>query len=204
MKLKFCGFRSKEDIKKALNCNIDYLGLIFANSKRKIDKYQGAEIIKEIDFGQVKLVGIFMDQSIDEVIDIAEFVKLNIIQIHGSESNEYLKELKIRTGKEIWRAIPGDEKSLEQFNLISADFVLIDSTKGGGSGEVADWELINKYEKDFNKPYFLAGGLGVNNIETAINKLKPYGLDICSGIEMDSAKNIELMREISRRVKNYG
>lgn len=204
MKLKFCGFKNKLDIENALTCNIDYLGLIFAESKRKIDKNKAFEIVKDLDFGNVKLVGVFMNQSLNEVLEISEFVNLDIIQIHGSESNEFLEELKNKTGKEIWRAIPGNEKCLESFNNIPADLVLIDSANGGGSGIIADWNLISTYENKFNKPYMLAGGLGIDNIKYAIKMLKPVGLDICSGIELDGVKNLELMRKISRMVKNDG
>lgn len=204
MKLKFCGFKTKEDIEQALTCNIDYLGLIFAKSKRQIDKYMGLEIIKDIDFGKVKLVGVFMDQSLEDVIETTKLLNLDVIQVHGSESFEYLSILKKRTNKEIWRAIPSNDDSLKSFNMIPADVVLIDSTKGGGSGELADWNLIRKYEKDFNKPYLLAGGLGLNCIDKEFGKLNPQGLDICSGIEINGSKNLELMKKISRMVKNDG
>ncbi len=201
MKLKFCGFKKREDIQKAITYNIDYLGLIFAKSKRQIDINKGLEIIKNLDFGEIKLVGVFMDQSLEFVIETTKVLNLDIIQIHGSESNEYLRVLKERTGKEIWKAIPSDEKSLIIFNNILADVIIIDSITGGGSGELANWELIRKYEKDFNKPYFLAGGLRIDNIEKVFSILKPEGLDLCSGIEIDGYKSIELMKEISRMVK---
>lgn len=204
MKLKFCGFKNKEDIEKALKCEVDYIGIVFANSKRKVDRKQAKEMIEGLDFGSVKLVGVFMDQDMEEVLETASFVDLNIIQLHGKESNKYIGTLKSRFDGEIWKAIPGSKESLKDFNNISADLVLVDSTKGGGSGEVADWELIERFQEDFNKPYFLAGGLSVGNILTALGKLRPAGLDISSGIEIDGNKSFELMNEISRMVKNDG
>lgn len=204
MKLKFCGFRTREDIEKAITCNIDYIGLIFADSKRKIDKYKAAEIIKDIDFGKIKLVGVFMNQSLNEVMEISEYVNLDVIQLHGLESNKYIEEVGIRTKKEIWKAISSDEKNLEQINEIEVETILIDSTKGGGSGKLADWSLIGKYEKQFNKSYFLAGGLRLSNIQDAISCLKPIGLDISSGIEINGIKDLELMKIISRMVKKNG
>ncbi|KAF0091646.1 MAG: phosphoribosylanthranilate isomerase [Fusobacteria bacterium] len=204
MKLKFCGFRSRIDIEKALKCEIDYLGIIFAKSKRKVDSEQAKAMIKGLDFGLVKLVGVFMDQRLEEVLEIAEYVGLEIIQLHGSESNDYIVELKSRFNGDVWKAIPGSEEYLIDFNEIPADLVLIDSTKGGGSGEAADWELIAKYQDNFKKPYFLAGGLKIDNIEAALQLLRPIGIDISSGIEIDGYKSLELMKEISRMVKNNG
>lgn len=204
MKLKFCGFKTRMDIEKALTCEMDYIGLIFAKSKRQVDKVLAKEMIAGLDFGKIKLVGVFMDQPLDDVIEIADFVGLDIIQIHGVESNKFLLELRSRFKGEIWRAIPGSEEHLITFNEIPAELVLIDSTKGGGSGEVADWKLIEKYQDSFNKPYFLAGGLGLDNVEEAMGLLRPSGLDISSGIEADGVKSLELMNEICRMVKKNG
>lgn len=204
MKLKFCGFRSREDIVKALKCDLDYIGIIFAESKRKVSKNQAKEFIDGLDFGSVKLVGVFMDQGIGEILEIAEDVGLDVIQLHGRESFEYIMELRSKFDGDIWKAIPGSDEFLMDFNEIPADLILIDSTKGGGSGEVVDWELIAKYQDYFNKPYFLAGGLKLDNINTAMETVKPFGIDISSGIEIDGYKSIDLMREISRMVKKNG
>ncbi len=201
MKLKFCGFRSRIDIEKALKCKIDYIGIIFARSKRQVDMDQAKAMINGLDFGFVKLVGVFMDQRLDEVLRIAEYVGLDIIQLHGSESNEYIIELKSSFNGDVWKAIPGSEEYLIDINEKPADLVIIDSTKGGGSGEAADWELIAKYQDNFNKPYFLAGGLRTDNIEKALRLLSPNGLDISSGIEVNGMKSLDLMKEISRMVK---
>lgn len=204
MKLKFCGFRNRVDIENALKCEVDYIGLVFARSKRRVKREQAREMIKGLNFGNIKLVGVFMDQGLEEVLEIASFVGIDVIQLHGKENNEYLEEMKSRFDGEIWKAIPGSKDSLMGFNNISADLILIDSTKGGGSGEVADWELIKRYQDDFDKPYFLAGGLSVDNIKDALGTLKPTGIDISSGIEIDGYKSFELMNEISKVVKNDG
>ena len=204
MKLKFCGFKTRIDIEKALACDVDFIGIIFASSKRQVDKTLAKAMVKGLNFGEVKLVGVFMNQGLEEVIEIAEYVGLDVIQLHGSENNDYLRKLKTRFDGDIWKAIPGSEEHLITFNEIPADLVLIDSTKGGGSGETADWKLIAKYQEGLNKPYFLAGGLGVHNIEDAMNVLSPSGLDISSGIEADGVKSLDLMKKISRMVKKNG
>lgn len=204
MKLKFCGFKDKVDIENALKCDIDYIGFVFAKSKRRVDRKQALEMIEGLDFGSVKLVGIFMDQELDEVLATTKLVGLDVIQLHGKESNQYIETLKSHFDGEIWKAIPGSKEYLNGFNNIPADVILIDSTKGGGSGEVADWKLIERYQVDFNKPYFLAGGLNIGNIVEVLGKLKPAGIDISSGIEIDGNKSLELMNEISRMVKYDG
>lgn len=204
MKLKYCGFRSRNDIEKALECDLDYIGLVFAKSKRKVGKEEAKKMINALDFGFVKLVGVFMDQGIGEVIEIADYVGLEVVQLHGSETFEYIMELRSKFKGEVWKAIHGSDEHLRDFNEMPADLILIDSTKGGGSGEAADWELIAKYQNNFNKPYFLAGGLKIDNIEAALKLLRPNGIDISSGIEIDGYKSIELMKKISRMVKNNG
>lgn len=204
MKLKFCGFRCREDIEKALKFDLDYLGIVFAKSKRQVGRAQAKEMINGLDFGSVKLVGVFMDQGIGEILEIAEDVGLDIIQLHGSESFEYIMELRSKFKDDVWKALPGSDEFLIDFNEMPADLILIDSTKGGGSGEVADWELIAKYQDNFNKPYLLAGGLRIDNIYTALETVKPFGIDISSGIEIDGYKSYDLMREISRMVKKNG
>lgn len=204
MKLKFCGFRSREDIVKALKYDLDYIGIVFAKSKRKVSRDEAKVMIKGLDFGSVKLVGVFMDQGMEEVLEIANDLGLKVIQLHGSESFEYIMELRSKFDGDIWKAIPGSDEFLMDFNKIPADLILIDSTKGGGSGEVADWGLIAKQQNNFNKPYFLAGGLNIDNINTALEVVKPFGIDISSGIEIDGYKSIDLMKEISRMVKNNG
>lgn len=204
MKLKFCGFKNKIDIEKAIKCDPDYIGIVFAESKRRIDKVQALEMIKELDFGNIGLVGVFMNQELEEVIEIVDQVGLDIIQLHGSESNEYIGKLKSRFDGEIWKAIPGSKECIMFFNDIQADLILIDSTKGGGSGKTADWELIRRFQDDFNKPYILAGGLHAGNIKDALEILSPAGIDISSGIEIDGSKSFELMNEISRMVKSDG
>lgn len=204
MKLKFCGFKNKVDIENALKCEVDYIGIVFAKSKRKVDREQAKEMIKGFDFGSVKLVGVFMNQELEEVLETADFMNLNVIQLHGCETNEYIRELQSKFGGKIWKAIPGSKESLVSFNDIPADLILIDSTKGGGSGEIADWDLIEKHQGDFNKPYFLAGGINAGNIIEVLGKLRPTGIDISSGIEIDGNKSLELMNEISRMVKNDG
>lgn len=204
MKLKFCGFRYREDIENALTCDIDYLGLIFARSKRQLDMNTARDLTEGMEFGKVKLVGVFMNQTIEEVVQTADHVGLDIIQLHGAEDRDYIEELRKRTDREIWKAIPCTIDKLKEFNDVDADLMLIDSSRGGGSGVTADWNIIKLYEESFNKPYLLAGGLRTDNIEEAMKKLKPHGLDISSGIERDGRKDMELMKNICRTVKNNG
>ena len=204
MKLKFCGFKTRETIIEALSCKVDYIGIIFAKSKRQVTKELARKIIEDLDFGDTKLVGVFADQSIDEVLDISEYVGVDIIQIHGNEDIEYLNELREKTTKEIWRAIPGNRANLTDFCKIPADIILIDSTKGGGSGELANWDLIKEYVDGFDKKYILAGGLNEDNIKKAMEFMKPYALDISSGIEINGTKDFDLMNKICRMVKKNG
>lgn len=206
MKLKFCGLRRAEDMTYFNNSPADYLGFVFAESRRKVKGAEAAGLLRLLNQEvrkSVRIVGVFCDQSLEEVAGIVEETGIDILQLHGNEDDAYLLELKRRTGKEIWKAVKCTEQNLSGFNAIPADKILIDSAKGGGSGTLADWSLIARYKAGFEKPWFLAGGLDAGNIEEAM-RLEPYGLDVSSGIERDGFKDPDLMKEIARKVRGHG
>ena len=207
MKLKFCGLRRAEDMAWFNESPADYLGFVFAPGRRQVDAAAASGLLRLLDESlrkSVRSVGVFSDQNLEEVVEIAAAAGIDILQLHGNEDAAYLLELKRRTGKEIWKAIKCTEENLSGFNAIPADKILIDSAKGGGSGTLADWGLIAGFKAGFDKPWILAGGLDGGNIQEAMRLLEPYGVDISSGIERDGFKDPELMKEIVRKVKGYG
>lgn len=205
MEIKFCGLRRKEDIEYFNKIKVSYLGFIFASSKRQISKEKCKELLVGLDRSEVKVVGVFCDQSENFILDIAldDDIRLDVIQLHGHESNGFIRSLRRDFKGKIWKAIPGIETEIMDFNNWEADKVLIDSSKGGGSGLVADWKLISKYRGSFERDFILAGGLNKDNILEGIKVTNPNIVDISSGIEIDGFKDSRLMEEIVRKVKDY-
>ncbi|MCR4930199.1 MAG: phosphoribosylanthranilate isomerase, partial [Lachnospiraceae bacterium] len=187
-KIKFCGLKRIEDIKYANELKPDFIGFVFApGRKRTVDADTAKELKKLLD-PDIKAVGVFVDEDINVVTKLLKDGIIDIAQLHGSEDEEYIKTLRSLGSKEIIKAIEIQSvDDVKKANESSADYVLLDS--GKGSGLKFDWDLI----KEINRPYFLAGGLNCDNIEDALNILKPYAVDVSSGIETDGFKDFDKM-----------
>ena len=205
MLIKFCGFTKVEEIELFNNIKADYLGFVFARSKRQIDKIQAKILLQALDRSKVKVVGVFSDQSLDIVIDIAKDkqIALDVIQLHGKEDRAYIAALKKSFKGEIWKAIPSLEEYVKNYNTWEVDKMIIDSVANGGSGQKANWQLISQYRNNFKTPFILAGGLNKDNIIDGIRKVDPIGVDLSSGLEVAGKKDSHLMLEIIRKVRDY-
>ncbi|MCQ2505225.1 MAG: phosphoribosylanthranilate isomerase [Saccharofermentans sp.] len=197
MIVKFCGLRREEDIKSVNATGPDLVGFILVKGRRR---YIEPEVIRSLRVGldkDIKVVGVFIDEDINVVKSLIEDKTIDIAQLHGSESNEYIKELKASTGATIIKAIgirsPEDIKRAEES---CADLIIVDSP-GGGTGSPFDWELLKKIKRE----YILAGGINVDNLPEAMLKLNPYGFDISSGIETDGLKDEEKMKAVMAIIK---
>lgn len=189
-KIKLCGLSRIIDIETANELNVDYIGFVFAsNSKRYIDK-PTAKNLKEKLNKNIKAVGVFVNENIETIIDYITKDMIDIVQLHGDENNDYINELKTIIHKPIIKAFKiSSEKDISLANDSIADYILLDS--GAGDGKVFDWNLI----KDINRNYFLAGGLTIDNVSSAIKTLKPYAVDVSSGIETNSLKDKNKMKQ---------
>lgn len=199
-KIKICGLTSLNDISYINETGVDFAGFIFFHkSKRYITLNQAIEM-KNLLNSSIKSVGVFVNENIKEIINIANYGVIDIIQLHGNETNENIKEIKEKIGLPIIKALKADENL--EFNIQNtiADYVLIDSfstNKFGGTGITFDYGLIPNTDKKF----FLAGGLNIDNIDNAI-KMKPYCLDINSGVEIEGKKDRSKIIEIVKKIKN--
>lgn len=195
MKIKICGLFQSEDIDYVNEAKPDYIGFVFAKSKRQVDLNQ-AQLLKARLDSQIKTVGVFVDSSIERIVELVDKKIIDIIQLHGYENDLYIRELKKYINVPIIKAIKvnqaGDLDNLDY----DVDYYLLDN-KISGSGESFDWSVI----KDLNKPFFLAGGIDLNNIEKAI-QIRCFGLDVSSGAETNGIKDRNKIIEIVRRVKN--
>jgi len=196
-KVKICGLCLSRDIAAVNAEKPDYIGFVFAKSKRKLTPLQAIEL-KKLLLPDIISVGVFVDSPIQDILALSAEGVIDAIQLHGSEEEEYIKKLKKLTGKTIIKAISVQNKGdVQKWGKTSADYLLLDH-RGGGTGQKFDWDLIGKSDK----PYFLAGGLNSENIRDAIQKNKPYAVDISSGVEIENMKDPVKIREFIRRARN--
>ena len=196
-KIKLCGLSRPEDIEAANRLKPEYIGFVlWDKSKRKVDRDRAKELKKALD-PQIQAVGVFVDESIDRIAELLTEGIIDIAQLHGHEDETYIKELKARTDKPIIKAFQvKDQDDIIKAMDSSADMVLLDS--GQGTGNTFDWELL----KEAGRPFFLAGGLNLSNVEQALSKISPYAVDVSSGIETDGVKDHEKMQRFVNIVRN--
>ncbi|SEI65380.1 phosphoribosylanthranilate isomerase [Streptococcus equinus] len=186
-KVKICGLSTKEAVEVAVNSGADYIGFVFAKSKRQVGIKQASHLAQFIP-KTVQKVGVFVSPTLMELQEAIVKVPLDLVQIHGEFSDEDFEKLDVPS----IRAIPV-EKTLEEIET-KADFLLFDAPLAG-SGKTFDWELLK--DENIEKPYFLAGGLTVDNVKQAITFFRPYAVDVSSGVETDGKKDLlKIMRFI--------
>lgn len=194
-KIKLCGLTRAEDILIANEILPEFVGFVFyKKSRRYIEPEKFLELKKILD-KKISAVGVFVNEKISTVAEIAE--NLEFIQLHGSEDEKYISELKNFTEKKIIQAFK--IKTADDFKIAeksSADYILLDG--GAGDGKIFDWQIL----KNFSREYFLAGGLNCENISGAIKILKPFAVDVSSGIETNNLKDAAKMKKFVQIVRN--
>ncbi|MCS5420994.1 MULTISPECIES: phosphoribosylanthranilate isomerase [Psychrilyobacter] len=204
-KIKICGLQRVEDI-GMVNKNLpDYVGFIFAESKRKIAKEKAKELIDKLD-KRIKTVGVFVDERREDVEKTAKYCRLDILQFHGEETAEYCGQFRGRY--EIWKAFSVKNRGIEERLLKykeHTDLCILDAyNKGvrGGSGKVFNWDLIQGMSKKYK--IALAGGITYKNILEAVGKVEPYIIDLSSGVETDGVKDGEKIKNVIQKLRRGG
>ena len=193
-KIKICGLKRLQDIEYVNELLPDFIGFVFAGTKRKITDEKAKEF-KTVLNPRIKAVGVFVNEDFSFVEKLVKNDVIDLVQLHGQETNEYIKILKQKIDVPIIKAI--QIKNDDSFNVdYDVDYYLFDYGSGG-TGESFDWSML----KEVNKSVFLAGGINLSNIDEAL-KLNVYGLDVSSGVETDGFKDREKIKEIVRRVRN--
>ena len=197
MIVKFCGLRREEDILAVNKIKPDLAGFILVPDRRRyVSPDKVCELRKLLD-KDIKVVGVFVDEDIEVVKRLISDGTIDIAQLHGNESEEYIRELKASCRATIIKAVGiHDAKDVERAERSPADIVLVDSP-GGGTGDVFNWSLLQKIKR----PYILAGGLNCDNIVEAVRTLSPYGVDVSSGIETDGYKDKAKMEAFMGLIK---
>lgn len=213
-KIKICGLTRKEDIAYVNELLPDYVGFVFAKSKRQVTLEKAKELTDLLD-RRIKTVGVFVNEDVKKVRSTAEYLKLDILQFHGSEDEHYIKKFgdfglwkSVSIEAEKKNLLPEDQNSYQQkLNIIEKydiDGILLDSSTigaAGGTGVSFDWSIIKKIKAC--KPLILAGGLNVENIQKAIEIAGPYVVDVSSGVEDHGVKNFYKINEFIKRVREF-
>ena len=198
MIIKICGIRRPEDIIYVNEFKPDYIGFVFAESKRRITAENAAELKKMLS-QEIKAVGV-----IERTAEIQKTVGLDVIQLHGDENISYLQKLKSKVKCDIWKAVRvRNQYDIEKADNIGANMLLLDAFSPdsyGGTGKTADTEIINKAR--FKTPFFIAGGLSCGNIKRVISQVSPDGVDISGGVETDGFKDREKIKNIINIVRS--
>lgn len=193
VKIKICGLKRLEDIEIANRYRPDYIGFVFAQSKRQVTHDLARRLKDNLD-PDITAVGVFVDSPAEEILELYDDGTIDMVQLHGSESEEFILNLKEKTNckLKIIKAIEMyDGIDITEYDNSKADYLLFDS--GRGSGKTFDWNLIRK---NLKKDFFIAGGLTSQNINEAIDQFNPYAVDLSSSLEVNGFKDENKIREI--------
>lgn len=179
-RVKICGITNLKDALAAVQCGVDALGFVFADSPRKIEPADAKKIIFEIP-PFVTTVGVFVDAPAEQVWEIALSCRLDALQFHGNESPEYCRGF----DKGVIKAFRVKDRSIiDEIARYHVDAYLLDSSSGGGTGKRFNWDLVREIEDRI----ILAGGLTPENVGEAIRRIRPYAVDISTGVERSPGK----------------
>ena len=231
-KVKMCGISKVDTIPAVVEAKPDYMGLVFAPSKRQVTIDKAKILVEELHqqyaktygtntvpmnteaeqgtngFGEentnseaIKTVGVFVNETLDNLVTIAKEAYLDAVQLHGDEDEAFIQALKEKIDVEVWKAVQiRSAADAEAWIDSSADMLLFDAyhkDERGGTGEVFDWSCLDEFER----PFMLAGGIDSTNVARAICTVRPYGIDISSGIETDGVKDDEKIKAFTNIVR---
>lgn len=213
-KIKLCGMMKPCDIEYANRVKPDFVGFIFANTRRKISAAQAKQFREALD-AEIPAVGVFVNEDISVITSLVQNGCIDLIQLHGEEDADYIRRLREVCDVPVIKAVKVQMvEQIRQAAALPVDYLLLDTyRKGvlGGTGEAFDWELLREAKAAagdtaegelFGKPYFLAGGLHAGNLREAA-ALGSYGLDVSSGIETDGSKDFTKMVEVMELVRKF-
>lgn len=195
MKIKICGLFRDCDIDYVNEAKPDFAGFVFAKSHRQVSEETVQKLKNKLD-KNILSVGVFVNEDINKIKEICHANIIDFVQLHGDEDDNYINELKKVCDKKIIKAVKVKSgQDIIRWRNCQADCLMFDAGMGGG--KTFDWNLL----KDFIRPYFLAGGINIENVDEAI-KLNPYCIDVSSGVETNKVKDKDKILNIVRRVKN--
>lgn len=190
-KVKICGLSTVEAVETAVLAGADYIGFVFAASKRQVSLEQAQELAKRVT-GKTKIVGVFVSPSLEDLEQSIGQVPLDMVQIHGTFDEALMPMISVP----VIRAIQLSDQEAQVTS--QADYLLFDAPVAG-SGQTFDWDLLK--DQKIRQDFFIAGGLTVDNVRQARETFQPYALDVSSGVETDGRKDIEKIKAFIEGVK---
>ena len=191
-KVKICGLSTKGAVEVAVSAGADYIGFVFAPSKRQVTLDQATELAKLIP-SHIQKVGVFVSPSQSELLEAIDKVGLDLVQIHGQVADNLFEDLPCASIQAV--QVDGDGHVPNS----QADYLLFDAPVAG-SGQIFDWGRLDTTE--LAQPFFIAGGLNEDNVVEAIQHFTPYAVDVSSGVESNGQKDHEKIRRFIERVKH--
>ncbi|MDQ0192978.1 phosphoribosylanthranilate isomerase [Paenibacillus wynnii] len=218
--VKICGLQDVEVLKSMLHLPLDYIGLVFAPSRRKVTPERAAELIAELEGWKTgeapRTTGVFVNPEIEELRELLSVVPLDVIQLHGDEGPDFCRKVQETFPQvQVWKtvSVAAQDNSKNGNNFRIEDFagsvhaLLLDTydpQQKGGSGRTFAWEKIPGYKEQaaaLGIPLFVAGGLHPDNVGELLEGYAPDGVDVSSGVETDGLKDIVKMTAFVERVK---
>ena len=204
-KIKICGLTRTEDIEKVNEFLPDYIGFVFAKSRRQVSAEQAKELKNKLR-PAIKAVGVFVNEKPENIAEIANQGIIDLIQIHGDEDAAYCRQLRNLTHRPIIKAVRvRNEEDLAGIEEFDCDYYLFDTLSSkdyGGTGKAFDHSLL--YNKEIKKPFFVAGGLNQDNVAAVIEVIKPFGVDTSGGVETDGIKDVNKIKEFTKQGRIVG
>ncbi len=198
MKIKICGITNPEDALDAVSLGVDAIGFIFAPSSKRYVSPDMAQAISIFLPPFVSVVGVFVNQSIDEIEQTIVRCQLDVVQLHGDESPQFCQGITRRVIKAFRVAQPEDLACIEYYQGFVSSFLLDTKVQNmdGGTGRIFDWGLALK-AKEYQTPLILAGGINAQNLNKAFQMVNPYAVDLSSSVEASPGKkDYHKMQEI--------
>jgi len=205
---KICGIQNEDTLTCCEENSVDFFGMIFyPKSPRNISIKDASKLQKKSENFKINGVGVFVNKNINEIEDIIKRIRLKYVQLHGSEDDEYIKNLKkigVKVIKSISLSNRNDLRNIYNYN--SADYYLFDykpmkNELPGGNAKSFDWYILKNFIT--NKPWFLSGGINIKNIQEILNNINPFGVDLSSGVEKDlGIKDNHIINNFIDKLKN--
>lgn len=190
-KVKICGLSTKEAVEATVKAGADYIGFVFAPSKRRVSIQQAQQLALDIPQG-IKKVGVFVNPSWYDLKEHIEQVPLDLVQIHGKFDESNVPALSVPTIQAL--QVTGSNLKISS----EADYYLFDAPVAG-SGQAFDWQQLDTHL--LQHPFFIAGGLTVDNVQSAIERFRPYAVDVSSGVETNGIKDLNKIKTFIESVK---
>lgn len=204
-KIKICGLTRTEDIEMVNEFLPDYIGFVFAKSRRQVSAEQAKELKNKLR-PAIKAVGVFVNEKPENIAEIANQGIIDLIQIHGDEDAAYCAQLRKLTQAPIIKVVRVErEDDLAGIEEFDCDYYLFDTLSNqqyGGTGKAFDHSIL--YNKEIKKPFFVAGGLNQDNVAAVIEVIKPFGVDTSGGVETDGIKDVNKIKEFIKQGRIVG